>query len=158
MRRSEGLSLLETMVVIAMLGVMAVIALPSLVRARARLDVSAARGAFVSTHALARQVAAQYGSLSKLHLEAADDRFWVTVDTSSVPGREVQDTVGPVTHVGLQFGGVQFSSNRRLLCLHPYGLATAQRECELPNATVIFERRGVADTVTISRLGRVRRR
>jgi Tfp pilus assembly protein FimT len=158
MRHTEGYSLVEAVLVISVFTIIAAVAVPSLMRARARVDVAAARRAFVSTHNLARRVAAQYGSLARLHIDPKEHRFWVTVDTSAGPGHPVEDTVGPVTHVAAQFGGVKLSSNRRLICYHPFGLGTAQGSCELPNATLVFARSDVVDTVTVSRLGRVRRR
>ena len=158
MHRNAGFSLTEVILVIGVLTIMGAIVVPSLMRARARVDVAAARRAFESTHDLARQVAAQYGSLARLHIDPDRHRFWVTIDTSSAPGGRGEDTIGPVTHVAGQFGGVTLSSNRRLICYHPYGLGTAQGSCELPNATLVFARSRVVDTVTVSRLGRVRRR
>lgn len=158
MRATRGVSLIEAVLVIAVLSAAAFIAAPRLVEAHARAQVTAARRAFAAAHALARQVAAQYGAIGKLHLDANDHRFWVTVDTSAVPGLVVEDTVGPVTFVGGRFGGVKIQSSRRLLCFSPHGLGTARGECELPNATVIFRLGSVADTLVISRLGRVRRR
>ncbi|MEE9132712.1 MAG: GspH/FimT family pseudopilin [Gemmatimonadota bacterium] len=154
----RGFSLAEVLLVVVVLGVLAAIAFPGLVRARARVDVAAAREAFASTHALARQVAAQYGRLCKLHLDPNGNRFWVTTDTSSVPGRQVLDTIRPLVNVGAQFGGVRVEARPATFCFDPRGLATARGDCDLPNATVVFRRGGVADTVTISRLGRLLRR
>lgn len=146
------------MLVIVVFGILALIAFPGLVRALARVEVAAARDAFASTHALARQVAAQYGRLSKLHVDPIDNKFWLTVDTSSRPGVEVEDTVRPIVLVGEQFAGVRIASNRRLLCFDPRGLGTAAGACNLPNATIVFSRAGAADTVTISRVGRLVKR
>lgn len=150
--------MIESIVAIALGAALALIALPPFMSARARAEVSAARRAFSSAHALARQVAAQYGALGKLQVDPAGQRFWVTVDTSTIPGLSIEDTVGPVTIVDDRFNGVQISSSRKLLCFNPFGLGTARGGCELPNATVIFSSGQVADTLTISRLGRVRKR
>jgi Tfp pilus assembly protein FimT len=154
----RGFSLVETLVMIAILALMATIALPILGRARARVDVAAARDAFAASHSLARQVAAQYGRLSRLHLDPARNRFWVTADTSSRPGSSVLDTINPVIRVGERFGGVRLEARARTFCFEPGGLATARQDCDLPNATVVFRRGSIADSITISRLGRLLRR
>lgn len=156
--RTAGFSLAEAVVVAAAIGLAALIAFPSLVRARARVDVEAAREAFAATHALARQVAAQYGRLCRLHLDPALGRFWVTVDTATAVGHQVLDTVQPVVWVGEQFGGVQIDAAPHTFCFDARGLATARADCGLPNATVVFRRGSVADTLAISRLGRLHRR
>jgi Tfp pilus assembly protein FimT len=156
--RRPGFSLAEAAVVAAAIGLAALIAFPSLVRARARADVAAAREAFAATHSLARQVAAQYGRLCRLHLDPGAGRFWVTVDTATGVGRERLDTVQPVVRVGEQFGGVQIDAAPHTFCFDARGLATARADCGLPNATVVFRRGSVADTVAISRLGRLYRR
>lgn len=154
----RGFSLPEALVVAAVIGLLAVIAFPLLSGARARVDVSAAREAFSASHSLARQVAGQYGHLCKLHLDPIENRFWVTVDTSTVPGLQRLDTVRPIVNVDEQFGGVWVESRQATFCFDPRGLATARGDCDLPNATVVFRRGRVADTVTISRLGRLLRR
>ena len=154
----RGFSIPEALVVAVVIGLLAVIAFPLLSRARARVDVSAAREAFSASHSLARQVAGQYGRLCKLHLDPIENRFWVTVDTSTVPGLQRLDTVRHIVNVDEQFGGVRVESRQVTFCFDPRGLATARGDCDLPNATVVFRRGRVADTVTISRLGRLLRR
>lgn len=158
MHTTRAFSLIELTVAIAALSTLILIAVPSLVRVRARLDVSAARSAFASSHALTRQIAGQYGRLGKLHLDTIDHRFWVTVDTGEVLGSGSEDTIGPIVSVGDRFSGVRMSSNRRMLCFNARGLGTAQGECNLPNATVVFNKSAFGDTVTISRLGRLLKR
>jgi prepilin-type N-terminal cleavage/methylation domain-containing protein len=154
----KGFSIPEVLVVTVVMGLIAAIAYPLLSRARARVDVSAAREAFSSSHSLARQVAAQYGRLCRLHLDPNENRFWVTVDTSTVPGLQRLDTVRPIVDVGRQFGGVRVEGRQMTFCFDPHARATARSDCDLPNATVVFRLRSVTDTVTISRLGRLRRR
>ena len=142
--------------VLAILGLLFLLAAPSLVGSRARAQVVSARRAFRASHALARQIAPQYGRLSKLHIDPRANSFWVTVDTSSVLwGPEMEDTIREVVYVGDRFGGVSIYSNKSLLCFDPRGIGTAARDCQLPNTTVVFSLGGYSDSVTISRLGRL---
>ncbi len=157
-RRTSGLTLAEILMVVAALGTLFVVAAPIWIRGRARTDVAAAREAFASSLALARQVAAQYGRICRLHLDPGENRFWVTADTSTTPAVQSLDTVQPIVYVGDRFGGVRFDARARVFCFDARGLATARAGCDLPNATVVFRRGGVADTLTISRQGRVLRR
>ena len=157
-RMANGFSLVEAALVIGLVGTLAVIALPRLAKARARVNVAAARDAFAATHALARQAAAQYGRLCRLHLDPAGNRYWVTADTSSLPGVERLDTIQPLVRIGERFGGVRVEGRSRTFCFDPRGLATPRGDCDLPNATLVFRRGSIADTLTISRLGRLRKR
>jgi len=158
MRVSWGFSLMEALFAMAIMGVVLAIAFPRLVRARARVDVAAASGAFGSAHSLARQVAGQYGRPGRLHLDPNGNSFWITIDTSSLPGLQILDTIRPVVDIDRQFGGVRVHAKPKTFCFDPRGLPTARGTCDLPNATIVFRRGSVADTVTISRLGRLLRR
>jgi Tfp pilus assembly protein FimT len=157
-RSTRGTSLAEVAVVMVVLGVILLVAVPSLARARARVEVAAARETFASAHSLARQIAAQYGRISRLHLDPARGRFWVTVDTSSGPGFGVLDTISDVTLDGGDLGGVKLEAAPRTFCFDPRGLATARGDCDLPNATLVFRSGAIADTITVSRIGRLLRR
>lgn len=158
MRSTRGISLAEAAVVLVVLGAVLLIALPSLARARARVQVAAASENFATLHALARQISVQYGRISRLHLDPAGGRAWVTVDTSTQLGLEVLDTISGVTLAGGDIGGVQLEAGPRTFCFDPRGLATARGDCDLPNATLVFRSGAVADTITVSRLGRLLRR
>ncbi|MGD2216490.1 MAG: hypothetical protein PVJ64_07025 [Gemmatimonadales bacterium] len=159
MRSTRGVSLAEVAVVLVVLGAVLLIALPSLARARARVEVMVARENFATLHALARQISVQYGRISKLHLDPGGGRAWVTVDTSSHAGVAVLDTISRVALSGGELGGgVQLEGAPRTFCFDPRGLGTARGDCDLPNATLVFRCGTVADTLTLSRLGRLRRR
>lgn len=159
MRSTKGVSLAELAVVLVVLGVVLLIALPTLGRARARVEVIVARESFATLHALARQISVQYGRISRLHLDPGGGRAWVTVDTSSQTGIEVLDTIGSIALSGGEVGGgVQLEATPRTFCFDPRGLATARGDCDLPNATLVFRCGAIADTITVSRLGRLLRR
>ncbi len=154
----RGTSLVEVLVVLGALAALVLIAVPGLTRARAKVEVASARQAFAASHALARQIAAQYGRLSYLHVEPPTNRFWVTSDTGNSAGTVVLDTIGPIVQVDVRFAGVHLEGSTRTFCFDPRGHATARGNCDLPNATVVFRSGAAADTVTISRLGRLLKR
>ncbi|UCC73383.1 MAG: hypothetical protein JSV86_02115 [Gemmatimonadota bacterium] len=158
MRSTRGTSLAEVVIVLVTLAALLLIAVPSLARARSRVELAAARQAFASAHAMARQIAAQYGRISRLHLDPGGRRFWVAVDTSSRIGVEALDTIIYVTLGGAGSSGVEVEAAPRTLCFDPRGLATSRGDCDLPNHTVVLRHGDLADTVTISRLGRLLRR
>lgn len=159
MRSTEGVSLVEVAVVVVVLGIVLLIALPSLARTRARVGVMVARENFATLHALARQISIQYGRISKLHVDPGSGRVWVTVDTSRRAAVQVLDTIGEISVSGGEVGGgVRLEGAPRTICFDPRGLATARGDCDLPNATLVFRCGAVADTITVSRLGRVLRR
>jgi len=158
MRSTRGTTLAELAVVLVVLGAVLLIALPGLARARARVEVALARERFATVHALARQISVQYGRIARLRLDPLGGRAWVTVDTSTRAGLAVLDTLGWVALAGREVGGVQLEAAPRTFCFDPRGLATARGDCDLPNATLVFRCGAVADTITVSRLGRLLRR
>lgn len=152
------MTVVEMLLVILVIGFLALGLFPRLNKTRAQAHVRAARDAFASSHALARQVAAQYGRLARLHLDPAAGRFWITTDTSSAASPSRLDTVQSVVSVPELFAGVTVQGRAQVFCFDPSGVATARGDCDLPNATIIFRHAGVADTVAISRLGRLWKR
>lgn len=154
----NGFSLVEVTLLAALIGTLAVMTLPRLGQARARAAVRGARDAFTAAHSLAREAAARYGRMTRLHLEPDSGRFWVTADTSSRPDVVVVDTLQAVLSVGERFPGVHMQGRAQVFCFDPRGVATARAGCGLQNATVVFQAMGIADTLTISRLGRLRKR
>lgn len=157
-RRRSGFSLVEAIVVSAMLGLLLMLALPDYLRARARANVGAARDAFIATHSLAQRIAAQYGRVARLHLDPEANRFWVSVDTGfATPGPSLA-TILPVVSTQQRFAGVRIEAPTRTFCFDPRGLPTARHDCSLPNATIVFRLGSISQTLTLSRLGRVVRR
>lgn len=148
-----GFSFLELLVVMIILGVLAAIGVPQLARSFPQRAVRGAGDRFVSAHALTQASAIRYGRVAELHVDAANARFWIEVDTSQAGG--VRDTVGLMRDVGE--GGLTVTSTRSLLCFDPRGLATAIGACEPGDATLTFSLRGQTHTVTTTALGKVLR-
>ena len=148
--RQDGITLLEMLIVVLVLGVIAASTAPVVVNAYHRQAVRTAADEFRSSHALARSVAMKYGRRTSLHVGAG--RFWVEADTGTVSG--VTDTI---SHERELEQYVQMSSNRTMLCFNAKGLPSVRPPCSAPDATVVFSLGDHADTVKISSVGRVER-
>lgn len=148
-----GMTIIELVVVLLITAAMAAVAGPSISASFRRTATRVAADEFVTTHALARSVAARYGRIAELHINPSTHRVWVEVDTSA--GGGVKDTVGVVKY--LADGTVTIVSDRTILCFDARGLPSTRGSCEPADATLTFSRDGTADTVTITALGEVRR-
>ena len=149
--KNKGFTLIEMLIVLAVMGVMAAVALPSLTR---RYGQRATRGAvdrLAMAHSLAQATAIRFGRVAELHIDAANSRFWVEVDTS---GTGIRDTVGLMNDLG---GQVTMSSNRSLLCFDSRGFATTRGVCESGDVLVQFSMQGRTDTLRTTVLGKVLR-
>ncbi len=147
-----GFSLVELLVVMAIIGLLAVIAAPSFSDAVHQRRTSAASDQFVMTHGLARSTALRYGRESQLHVDPSAARFWIDVDTSGKGERAL------VTYAHSVSGdGLTMTSDRSLLCFDPRGLSSTAGNCEPGNAMLIFSSSDKVDTVRITALGKVLR-
>jgi len=158
MRRSintEGLTLLEVLIAIALLSILLAIGVPSMQAARARGSVRDAADRFVSTYSRARSLAIQGGGIAKLRMDDTTGRFWVEVDTTKGTGG-VPRTVGSVTY--LSDDGVTMTSSQSIVCFTSQGLPTQAWGCPAPNnLTIAFSRNGYADTLNVTAAGKVLR-
>jgi len=145
-----GFTLLEAAIVMAIVGLLSVVAVPKLTVVWRGNVARGSKDRFALAHSLARSTALRYGRLAQLHVDAPNARFWVDVDTSS--GNGVLDTVGLVHDLQ---GQVTMTSTRSLLCFDSRGLAVTRGACGAPDATVTFAVAGRTDTVTVTALGKV---
>ncbi len=150
---NKGYSLLELITVLVLTGLAAAIATPPLASTYKRTATRTARDQFVSAHSLARSMAVRYGRVAELRIDAANTRFWVEVDTSSIGGMNAR--VGVTKD--LNAAKVLLTSDRSILCFDVRGLPTTRGACEAADATIIFSVEGKADTVKITALGKVLR-
>ncbi len=141
------------MTVLVLAGLAGAIAAPPLASTYERTATRTARDQFVSTHSLARSMAVRYGRIGELHIDAANARFWVEVDTSSISGMKAR--VGVTKD--LSASKVILTSDRSILCFDVRGLPTTRGACETADATIIFSVEGKADTVKITALGKILR-
>jgi prepilin-type N-terminal cleavage/methylation domain-containing protein len=152
--RRRGFTLLEVIIVMALLAVVAAMGAPKLSAALRRRTTQAAADQFVTAHSLARGTAVRYGRVAQLHVDAAQTLFWVDVDTSA-KGIGQRGTIWNVR--SLAQPSLVMSSDRSLLCFDARGLPLVLGACEPADATVIFTLREKADTVIIAALGKILR-
>ena len=149
--RGDGFTLIEMLIVITVMGVLATILMPSMVTSFRQRATRGAVDRLAMTHSLARATAVRFGRVAELHIDAANGRFWVEVDTS---GTGIRDTVGLMNDVA---GQVTMSSDRSLLCFDSRGLTTTRNACESGDALVQFSMQGRTGTFQTTVLGKVLR-
>lgn len=149
--REAGFSLIELALVVVVMGVVALVATPSVLSGKRSAAQRAVVNEFMAGHALARATAVRYGRVAEFHVDPAGKRYWIAVDTSAVGG--VLDTIGPVRVI--EHPSMTMSSNRMLLCFDARGLATTAGDCEEGNATVTFAFPDYTKTLEMTLLGKV---
>jgi prepilin-type N-terminal cleavage/methylation domain-containing protein len=150
----RGFTVIESIMVLAVIGIVAATGGPTISSALQRRTSASAADQFALTHALTRSTALRYGRIAELHIDPAEQRFWVDVDTSA-NGIGQRATIANVRYVN--DAGLQMTSNRALLCFDATGIATTLGFCESGDAHVIFSDGVVADTITTTILGKVLR-
>lgn len=140
----RGLSLIELVIVIVLIGAIAGWGFPRIGEALRRQSVSSARSAVVTLHAKARATAVQRARVVRLVFEGTR-----CVLRSQHPMTGATDTVGTVEDLYARHG-VTVTVTRDSLVFDPRGLGTE------PGPTEIVVRKGAwADTILISSVGRV---
>ena len=153
MNDRRGSSVVDLVIVLTILGILASIAIPTVVDASAGAATRGARDSFVTAHGLARASAIRRSRPAELHIDAASARFWVEVDTSAF-GTSKMDTVGVITD--LSDHTVTITSDADLLCFDARGIALIEGSCAA-GATIVFQRRGESHSVQVTSLGKVLR-
>jgi prepilin-type N-terminal cleavage/methylation domain-containing protein len=152
--QGRGFTMVETIMVVAIVAIVAAIGGPKLLDALQRRTTASAADQFVLTHTLARSTAIRFARVAQLHIDANGKRFWVDVDTSA-NGIGQRATIANVRD--LSGTGLTMSSTRSLLCFDARGIASTSGPCEPGDAKVIFSKGATADTVSTTALGKVLR-
>ena len=92
--------------------------------------------------------------MAELHIDEANNRFWVEVDTT-LAGSGVMDTIGVVIDVGDQ--GLTLTSTQSLLCFDARGMPGSASGCATTGATISFSYDNEADTIMTTTLGKILR-
>lgn len=138
----RAVTLLEVLVVVALAGILSALALPPYIAARNRASVRAAMTAAVAAFDAARTLALTRGRHAAVGIDTSGSRLVV---------HSFRDTVLRVP-LGASWG-VRLTASRDSSAVAPDGLGYGAA-----NLRLIIARGAVADTVTVSRLGRVARR
>jgi len=137
----HGITLIELAVVLAIVGVLCAIGVPNLLRFLDRTRVRHATNEIVTTLAVARSTAiARQANVTTL-FDPVRSSIAVTMGADTLLARNL----GAVH-------GVTVRSNRDSTVYGPSGLGYGAA-----NQTIVVQRRAAADSVVVSRLGRVRR-
>ena len=150
----SGFTLLDTLIVVSLVGLLAGIVFPRIADVQSRFAVRGATMAFMSNYSLTRATAIREGRVAELHIDATNDRFWVEVDTT-LAGSGTMDTVGLVVDVGGE--GVTLTSTQSLLCFDGRGMPSAASGCATGGATITVGYDTEADTIQITTLGKILR-
>ena len=153
-RRGDGFSLIEMAVVLSITGLMVGIVIPSVVSSFGQRATRTAVDQLTQAHSLARATAVRFGRVAELHIDDANARFWVQVDTTYA---DVGDSliVGSVNDLAEE--QVTMSSNREVLCFDSRGLATTRDTCESGDVLVQFSVAGRTESFQTTVLGKVLR-
>lgn len=152
-RRAAAFTLVEMIVIIAVIGVMAVIALPSFQRIRTSAALQSGRAAATSTLAAARATATAWGRTAVVRIDGPGNALWAVVDTGAA-GNGVDTMVVGRVDLGGDLG-LDLRSDRTTLCFNSRGVGTVARECPETGATLVLRYGNVADTLWVNVAGRV---
>jgi prepilin-type N-terminal cleavage/methylation domain-containing protein len=146
----NGFSLIETMMVVVVLGMVVLIGFPKLHNGQVRSEVRSARTAVVSLLARARVAATQANRVTWVSFQGNKA---MVLATKPVPvGGNTLDTLGGVADLGAAHGVTVFSTNSSI-SYDPRGLSS-----NLGGTAVIRLSRGSrTDSVRVDGLGRVLR-
>jgi prepilin-type N-terminal cleavage/methylation domain-containing protein len=151
---NRGITLMEIVAVLTVIGVMSAYATPRLLSTREGLAVRAAADEFVAAHTFARATAIRQGRVVRLKIDAASGRFWIETDSSPTKSG-VMVRLAPVRSISSK--NVTMTSSRDVLCFDGRGITTPIWSCPSGDAVLTFTRGEYADTVTTTITGKVLR-
>jgi prepilin-type N-terminal cleavage/methylation domain-containing protein len=151
MMKDNGFTLIEMTFSLMLIGVAAGAVMPPLVQWQRNAALASSTDQIERMHELTRITAMREGRIAELHVDGANTRAWIEVDTS---GTGVRDTVAMLQELDPD---VAFTANRAVLCFDARGLPTTEGACDAPDATIVVSlgSNGQVDTTNITLLGKV---
>ena len=143
----RGFTLVETLIVVVLIGLVTAIALPSIRSGTAKRSLRGSRNTLVGLYGQARMTALQQGRTGQLRFDG--NKALVT----AVPGTgaNAYDTIGVVRDLNAEFG-VVVASDESPIPITPKGLVLVDGDVK-----VKVTKSGYADRMIISRDGRLRK-
>ena len=139
-------SMVEILIVIAIIGILSAVALPSFTRARARAELASATNRFSRTVGVARQAAIMRGGRSFFKYE--DGTAWVVVDTGGGPTDSVVIVAAFRLDSAYSLSAIT-PTDLAVIEFDPRGVSTqpSQKVFHFEHAT------GLQDSLCVSKLG-----
>lgn len=148
MQSRSGFTLVETLVVVTVLGLLVLIGFPKMSAALVRNDLRGARTTMVNMVAKARAAAVQTNRRTWINFQG--NTAYVTASPRRNPGAGAVDTVGSIQNLATVYK-VTMTAGAASIQFDPRGIGTGFGA----NTTIVLSRGGYSSTITIDGLGRV---
>jgi prepilin-type N-terminal cleavage/methylation domain-containing protein len=139
--KRAGFTIIEVVIVVTISAILATITIPRAGRFIDGIEVRGATTEAASMFSFARHYAIAHGMQTTLDIDPAARTVSIKSSTQTIQARDLG-----AAH------GVSISTNRTSITYSPIGVGYGAA-----NLTVVLGRGGAADTIVVSRLGRVRR-
>jgi prepilin-type N-terminal cleavage/methylation domain-containing protein len=149
-QRRDGFTLVETLIVVVVLGLIVLIGSPKISSALVQTDLRGARTTMVNMVAKARAASVQSNRITWVKVEGTS--VYVGATPRLVPaGLSTADTVGAVQDLAEQYGVAVAGEDS--IQFDPRGFGTGFGTA----SSIVLSRSGHSSTITIDGLGRVRK-
>lgn len=148
MRRTNGFTLIEMMMVVTILGAVVLIGYPRMSAGMTKASVRGARTTLINLLAKARTAATQTNRITLLKIQGND--AFLLQRPRLLPGLGDADTLGTISHLGDSYG-VTITATVDSIRFDPRGLGTGFGT----GTSFLISRRGVTETITVDGLGRI---
>ncbi|CAN5738978.1 hypothetical protein BH24GEM1_BH24GEM1_07160 [soil metagenome] len=148
MERRAGFTLVETLIVVVLLGLIVLVGYPKMSSAMLRNDVRSARTAMVNLVAKARTGATQGNRRTWIRFQG--NSAYVIARPRRLPGAGDADTLGTVENFAAAYG-VAVSATVDSIQFDPRGIGTGFGS----SATIQVSHGSYSDAITVDALGRV---
>jgi prepilin-type N-terminal cleavage/methylation domain-containing protein len=155
-RSRDGFTLIETLIVVVLLGLIVLIGFPKISSAMVQNDLRGARTTMVNMMAAARAASVQSNRLTWIKFEGNTAHVLARprVLAAGGVGFDPPDTVGAVKDFAQIYGvAVAFEPGKDSIQFDPRGFGTGFGA----EASIVLSRSGRSSTITIDALGRVRK-